>query len=603
MAESRNTDKPTADVDRLTEPREQRPSQRCQLSVCGVAGVFTRKDRGWVLENESELSVLAGLGADREGISQFRAIVPALNAGVVGPGDLRDLSQYLQALAEAEEVCWVYVPEHLVAAVTVACAHWDHKAAEQWLCWALAERLEENLSGPVGAVAGWLSWNSLYEGRRVEAWWRGSGWMEKLDGNFWDRLATHENSLVRAANIASDPKTTPSQLKSLAASGDKEILDLVASHPKAPARVLMDLADLEAGRPVKLMWRAAQSLSAPKRVLERLASKALTHNMHSFDHTPQKDGKLTEMTVALCLIAQNPNTPPRTLTRLARCEHASPLICVARNPNTPHQTLEQLSSSQEWAVRQAVATNKAAPKSLLARLASDSRREVRAEAAANPMLTGRLLGELAHDRSFLVRKAVAAKPSLPRKLLETLAGDPDGRVRWEIAYNSETPSEILTGFVVDLDPLVRRITAWNDSTPADAVARLAEDTDHGVLRTVSSNPKTPPAALMRFAQCEDKNHRSDVASNPSTPQATLELLAQDPDFRIQYALAANPSTPQSVLVRLPQTKYSPVRASVAENPATPIWLVEQLLEDDCFEVYTTAADSLAKRTNGAAAAD
>ena len=338
MAEPRNTDNPSAVVDHGPAQREQRISKRRQVSVCGVKGLFARKDAWWILENESELSVLVGLGANRENVTLLQAMVPVLSAGVAGPGDLDNLSRRLQSVAEADEVCWVYVPEDLMAAVTVACAHWDHEAAHQWLCWALTERLEENLSGPLGVEAGWLCWEALYDNRRAETWWRGTGWMKRLDREFWDRLANHENPLVRAANMASNPKTTSSQLESLAASGEEEILDLVASHPKAPAKVLLDLADLEKGRPVKLMWRAAQNLSAPKRVLERLASEALSRCEYSKDHTSQS---ALEMTMAQCLLAQNTNTPPRALTRLSRSEDAAVLSYVACNPNTPHQTMER----------------------------------------------------------------------------------------------------------------------------------------------------------------------------------------------------------------------------------------------------------------------
>ena len=592
MAEPRNTDKPSAAADRLAAPGEPRPSKRRQVSACGAKGVFAQSGGRWVLENESELSILVGLGASREGLVLLQAMVPALNAGVAGAGDLGDLRHLLLALSEADEVCWAYVPEDLVAAVTVACAHWDHEAAEQWLCWALAERLEENLSDGLRVGAGWLCWVSLYKNRRAETWHRGTGWMDELGSEFWDYLANHKNPLVRAANAASNPKATPAQLASLAESSEEEVLDLVASHPRSPAKVLLDLADLEKGRPVELIWRAAQNLSAPKRALERLASISLSRSTQFEDHNSQA---AEEMIVAQCLIALNPNTPPRALTRLSRSEHEWVLGCVACNPNTPHETMERLAAHQAWAVRRAAASNSASPKMLLARLASDARREVRAQVAANPRLPNRLLGEMALDRSFMVRQAVAASPSLPRKLRETLASDSDGRVRWEIAHKEETPPEMLAEFAADPDPQVRSITALNNSTPEHAIARLAEDPDHHVLRMVAFNPKTPPAALKRFAQCENKYLRRDVASNPSTPPAALELLADDPDWYIQCHLAANTSTPPSVLERISRSKHPRPRASVAKNPDTPIRLVEQLLEDDCHQVSAAAADTLAQR--------
>ena len=184
----------------------------------------------------------------------------ALNAGVAGPGDLARLGGCLRSLAESYVVFWVRVPKDLMAAVTVACAHWDHQAAEEWLCWALAQRLAGNLSDALEVEAGWLSWDAWYEERPPHTWWRGTGWMEELDSSFWNRLASHENPRVRAALEASDPSTGPSQLQALVASSDSrlEVLDMVASHPRAPAKLLQDLADPKKQRPDELRWRVAQ---------------------------------------------------------------------------------------------------------------------------------------------------------------------------------------------------------------------------------------------------------------------------------------------------------------------------------------------------------
>ena len=577
---------------------ERRSHEKRQVSVDDMTGVFARKGGRWILENESELLVLAGLGANGESVSLLRAMALALSAGVAGPDDLRKLRSCLQSLGEAEEVCWVYVPDDLVAAVTVACAHWEHEAAEQWLCWALAERLDDNLSGSLGVDAGSLCWESLHMDRFAETWHRGTGWLEELDSEFWDHLANHGNPLVRAANTASDPEAEPSQLKSLAARGELEVLDLVASHPKAQTKVLLELADRESGRPVELMWRVAQNLSAPKQVLHRLVSESLSRSAHSKDHTSHS---AMEMIVAQCLLAENPNTPPRALNRLSRTGKASVLGRVALNPNTSHKTIERLATSGEWAVRRAVAYNPAASEPLLAHLASDSRREVRSAVAANRRLPSKLFCEMAHDRSFKVRESVASNPSLPSEVLQELAGDPDWRVRSEIALRDDTPPPVLAGFAADLDPRVRRITALNKSTPENALAQLADDSDSDVLRMVAVNSKTPPAALMRFAQSEDKVLRSNAAENPSMPPAAFALLAQDKYWGTQRAISENPSTPVPILELLSGSKDLYVRAWVAKNTAAPIWLVEQLAEDGCRIVFAAAADALDKRTRKSAA--
>ena len=80
------------------------PRRGRRVSSCGVNGMFARIDGRWVLENDSELAVLAGLGGSHEGVARLRAMVAALGAGAAGPGDLARLSRSLQALAEADEV-------------------------------------------------------------------------------------------------------------------------------------------------------------------------------------------------------------------------------------------------------------------------------------------------------------------------------------------------------------------------------------------------------------------------------------------------------------------------------------------------------------------
>jgi len=47
-------------------------------------------------------------------------------------------------------------------------------------------------------------------------------------------------------------------------------------------------------------------------------------------------------------VAQNPNTPPETLERLANDEDYWVRYWVARNPNTPPETLESLANDVDW---------------------------------------------------------------------------------------------------------------------------------------------------------------------------------------------------------------------------------------------------------------
>ena len=568
---------------------------------CGVRGVFARRDGRWVLENESELSVLVGLGANREGVNRLRAMEAALNAGTAGPGDLARLSRCLQALADSlaedEEVCWALVPEDLMGAVTVACAHWDHEKGAEWLCWVLAGRLDSNLTDAWHVKAGWMCWEALLEDRPPRAWWPATGWLERLDSGFWDRIASHPDPEVRATNEASNPSTTPSRLRSLGASRQEEILDLVASHPRACAKQLLEIAGTTRGMHAELLWRTAQNKSAPRLVLDRIASDSFYRKDGSFDHYIAKEA----ITRAKWLVAQNPNTSPNTLTRLSRSEDTAVRSWVATHPSTPEPALERLAADQQWQVRMPVAWNPSTPNSLLVRLASDRRCEVRAAAASNPKLPEKLLELLARDRTITVRAAAASNPKLPEKLLELLARDRHMRVRRSVLWRGGLSPEMLAGFAADPDPWIRRCAAGNRFTPADALALIADEADEDVFETLAANPNTPPATLLRLARSENAQTRLDVAGNPSAPPEALELLANDRYWLTREHTAANPVTPSAVLERLSASPSRFVRAAVAANPATPARLVEQLALDGCYCVFTAAAGGLAEHRDSAAA--
>ena len=56
-------------------------------------------------------------------------------------------------------------------------------------------------------------------------------------------------------------------------------------------------------------------------------------------------------------LAQNPNTPPETLVRLASNKNYVIVWAVAQNPNTPPKTLEVLTSDEDYNVRESAKKN------------------------------------------------------------------------------------------------------------------------------------------------------------------------------------------------------------------------------------------------------
>jgi hypothetical protein len=88
-------------------------------------------------------------------------------------------------------------------------------------------------------------------------------------------------------------------------------------------------------------------------------------------------------------LANNPNTPPETLTILARDEDWRVRYGVACNPNTPPETLTILARDGDSYVRHGVAKNPNTPPETLTILARDVDCLVRYGVACNPQHTSR----------------------------------------------------------------------------------------------------------------------------------------------------------------------------------------------------------------------
>ncbi|WP_419927222.1 hypothetical protein [Candidatus Poriferisocius sp.] len=554
-----------------------------RVVVCdGVRAVFARRADGrWCLANGGELSVLEGLGGPPEPISRLRGMGAALEAGVAGPGDIAELGRCLKSVASSTDVFEARVPPHLAAAVTVACSSRGHHKAAEWLCWVLSSRLEENLSADARVGSGWLGWeiNSGLLPRR--AWWNGCGWLEGLDGEFWEKLAHHSDYRVPLAAEASDPNTPPARLNELASTPSLEVIDLVCSHPRTPAGALKFLC--QSARQNRTAWRVAQNASADASVLRWLST------------SPHRGVLEAEDLRLLWLLAVNPNTPRDALGRLSRCDDSSVLSWVAYHPSAGRRTLERLARNRRWEVRRPIAWNPSAPGRLIARLAADKHRKVRSAVAERRSLPEEVLEELAADRSLEVRAAAAANPELCERLVRQLAQDPHPRVRAAVARRPDAPPDVLAVLAEDADPGVREALGGNPSASPEAVACLAEDPVLGVRRAVCQRPEVPEDTIRQFARADDDWLRWGAAANTSTPPDVLEALVGDSDGQVRDAAARNPSIDEAVLERLAAHRDKYIRHSVVENPSVPDRLLEQLARDDCAVVFSAAAYTLAER--------
>jgi 3-methyladenine DNA glycosylase AlkC len=85
-----------------------------------------------------------------------------------------------------------------------------------------------------------------------------------------------------------------------------------------------------------------------------------------------------------CRVAENPNTPPEVLEKLANDVDYWVRYGVAENPNTPPKVLEQLATDEDYIIRCYVAKNPNTLPEVLEKLANDEDLYVRWHVALNP---------------------------------------------------------------------------------------------------------------------------------------------------------------------------------------------------------------------------
>ena len=209
-------------------------ARRRRVTVDSVVGVFALRDGRWVLANDAEVRIveaLRGYGASR---TRLLALAATLNAGLIEGSQLWRLNRLLGEIGRGSPQR-LYVPAEMLVAVAYACACWCNHAAGVWLRWSLSAQLDS------GLVRGWLpgpGCESMHEHNRLAdgGFGRETHWICEMPESFWDLLGSHFYRTLGDIAVVCDPDTAPKVLREMAerARGHGELLDLVASHPRAP---------------------------------------------------------------------------------------------------------------------------------------------------------------------------------------------------------------------------------------------------------------------------------------------------------------------------------------------------------------------------------
>ncbi len=560
----------------------------------GARGVLVRNDGMWSVDNETELRVLAALGGDTAALGHLEALVQTLNAGLAEAGDVRALSERLGwALSGNRRARW-WDHGSMLPALGFACAALADRGGARWLGWALSARLDANLLRGCLPGPGLESFED-YRDRRgmIRAWGydRDIRWLAAMPPQFWEMLdrcdrcgpadeafcvasRTDEGPCLRALRTASDPATKPPVLRALAATKDRTVLDLVASHPNTPAKTLLELTRSPwSGDYVR--WRVAQNKQASPWLLQRLAK-------HNF---PVPRG----------VAAAHPNMPQRSLERLAGDADTFVRARAASHPEAPQETLAALAQDPDKQVRANAASHPSCPPQALERLLGDRIGKVRAAAASNQLVSPPRAAAMARDRVIAVRAAVRWRSDTGGDALDVLAGDHKWQVRLAAAQNRNTPPQTLAALAQDPIAQVRNSASANPSLPGEALAALADDGEYWVRASAATNPALPPGVAAVLASDPDPHVRYRLASNERLSPAALQRLAEDEAWFVRSAAAENPATPQTALAALAHDDEADVRAAAAGHPNTPQPTLRQLANDTDHRARYEARHNLNQR--------
>ena len=200
--------------------------------------------------------------------------------------------------------------------------------------------------------------------------------------------------------------------------------------------------------------------------------------------------------------AQDKNTLPEILAKLAQSEDRITQKYVSANPNTPEKVLDYFSNDSDLFIRDNVANNPSTSDSTLRKIANSSTEHLSTINVAKNVLKKRAiqqketqardentspetLAELAKNEYYQTRKYVASNPNTPLNILESLA--------------REFPAEIMTNPILELLILdnpsqlltLKREVAKSHNIPESILKELKNDRDRDVRLNIAVNPSTP----------------------------------------------------------------------------------------------------------------
>lgn len=378
----------------------------------------------------------------------------------------------------------------------------------------------------------------------------------------------------------------------------------------------------------------------PEHVLDELSISdddsvraSITGNVNASPETLAKLARDNPTAVMLGNLSRNPNTSGETLTYIVEkySTYREIVTSIATRRNLPPHILEELSHRLYPSIQVNVAANPATPVPVLNRLYSEGDPDVIAGLASNPNLPDSLVQQMLPDyaENFIsnrdtparildrAAKIVTSQPTLPDRrannsrpsdtvvrrlaahpaaspdVLTALADHPDAEVRIHVAANLNTPPQVLHNLTSDVSAQIVQEVAKNPSATPETLDRLSRSRSFRTLNGVAANRNAPAHVLERMVLgCSNDNVLATLMRNPNTPSLTIaDVASRNPPHKVLVLIAENPNTPAETLATMPAVDIS-TRDALARNPSTPRGRIEELADDEDWEVSHVALSRL-----------
>ena len=245
--------------------------------------------------------------------------------------------------------------------------------------------------------------------------------------------------------------------------------------------------------------------------------------------------------------AQDENTSPEILAKLAKSKEKEILRCVAGNPNTPVATLKTLGVEFPDAI------------------------------VENPIFDLLLL-ENPESKFVLLSLARASTTSVEK--LRELANHRDRDIREAVVINRKTSRDIIDN-IFENDSSIKESVAKNPQTSESLLCSLAKDNNYYVLYAITQRKCLSEKIIMILIHCNCSakkfypNHRpenyswrirQELAKNLSIQKGIINYLLEDEHHHVRAAIAEREDISEEQAMMLAHDISDLVREKLADNP-------------------------------------